>query len=119
MNGGDVFDLGSMLNIGLTNNILVSIVLYLITGGILIGALAKVGKGKKKVMLLGTLGWVCAVLIRVINNPSDIFYYGALIIVFAILIISVNAIVDEYNESATHPSPHFERKGGRLENARD
>lgn len=119
MNGGDVFDLGSMLNIGLTNNILVSIVLYLITGGILIGAFAKVGKGKKKVMLLGTLGWVCAVLIRVINNPSDIFYYGALIIVFAILIISVNAIVDEYNESATHPSPHFERKGGRLENARD
>ena len=78
-----------------------------------------VGKGKKTVLFLGILSWILAVAIRIINNPDDLFYYGALIIVFTILVISINAIVDEYNRSATHPSPHFERKGGGLENARN
>lgn len=82
-------------------------------------ALIKVGKGKKKVMLLGLLGWAISLVIRVINLPNDIYYYGALIVAFVIIIISINAIVDEYNAFATRPSPQFMKKGGGIENAKN
>ena len=80
-------------------------------------SLFKVGKGKKKVMLLGITGWILSLVIRFINLPNDIFYYGALIVAFIVIIISVNAIVDEYNAFATRPSPQFLKKGGGLEHA--
>ena len=85
----------------------------------MIMALFKVKKGKKTVLLLGLLGWVLSLAIRLINPVSDLFYYGVLICAFVVIIISINAIVDEYNRYATHPSPQFLKKGGRLENARD
>ena len=49
------------------------------------------------------------------TNPN----ITALICAFVVIIISVNAIVDEYNRFATHPSPHFLKKGGGLDSARD
>ncbi|PHU40639.1 hypothetical protein CSX00_04535 [Pseudobutyrivibrio ruminis] len=107
----------SQVSSGGTNYL--GIIGYIATGVIIIIAMFKVGKGKKTVLFLGVLSWILAVAIRIINNPDDLFYYGALIIVFTILVISINAIVDEYNRSATHPSPHFERKGGGIENARN
>ncbi len=95
------------------------VVLYPASFVLVIMSLFAVKKGNKKVMLLGLIGWVYSVGIRVINPPNDIYYYGALIIAFIIILISVNAIIDEYNRFATHPSPQFLKKGGRLENARD
>ncbi|SDB37874.1 hypothetical protein SAMN02910298_01841 [Pseudobutyrivibrio sp. YE44] len=80
-------------------------------------ALCKVGKGKKKVMLLGILGWFAALVVRLANLPNDIWYFGALIIAFMIILKAITSIVEEYNRFATHPSPQFLKKGGRLENA--
>ena len=82
-------------------------------------ALINVHKGRKKVMLLGILSWLLAIITRVLDMPNDIFYYGALAVVFAVIIVSINAIVDEYNRFATHPSPQFLKRGGGLENAKD
>jgi DNA-directed RNA polymerase subunit RPC12/RpoP len=93
--------------------------IYPISTVLVIMSLFTVKKGKKKVMLLGLLGWIYSVGIRIADPPNDIYYYGALIIAFIIILISVNAIIDEYNRFATHPSPQFLKKGGRLENARD
>ncbi|SHJ66081.1 zinc ribbon domain-containing protein [Pseudobutyrivibrio xylanivorans] len=85
----------------------------------IIMALVKVKKGEKKVMLLGILAWAFSIVVRLINLPNDIFYYAALMVAFVVIIVSINAIVNEYNRFATHPAPQFLKKGGRLENARD
>ena len=82
-------------------------------------SLFKVKQGKKTVLLLGLLGWALSIGVRLLNPANDLFYYGVLICAFVVIIISVNAIVDEYNRFATHPSPHFLKKGGGLDSARD
>lgn len=82
-------------------------------------SLIKVKQGKKQVMLLGIVGWALAVFVRLIDLPNDIYYYGALVGVFVVILISINAIVDEYNRFATHPSPQFFKKGGGLESAKE
>ncbi len=76
-----------------------------------------VKKGKKTVPTIGILGWLIAVAIRIVNPANDLFYYGAVIISFVVILFASNAIVDEYNRFATHPSPQFEKKGGGLERA--
>ncbi len=94
-------------------------ILYLASAFCVIVALINVHKGRKKVMLLGILSWLLAIITRVLDMPNDIFYYGALAVVFVVIIVSINAIVDEYNRFATHPSPQFLKRGGGLENAKD
>ena len=80
-------------------------------------AVNSVKEGNKKVMNLGLISWAMALLVRIINLPNDFVYYGALIVVFAVIIMSIKAIVDEYNRSATHPSPQFLKTGGGLDRA--
>jgi len=94
-------------------------ILYLISFILCIVAMIKNIKGKKTVLLLGLLGWLTSVFIRLLNQPSDLFYYGALMGVFAVIILSINSMVSEYNRFATHPSPQFFKKGGGLEGAKD
>ncbi len=91
--------------------------LYAISVFMIIFAFGFIKKGDKKVMLLGIAGWTISIAIRIVNPPSDIYYYGALIVALLVIIYSANAIVDEYNKFATRPSPHFNKKGGGLERA--
>ena len=92
-------------------------ILYPVSFILAIVSIFKVKKGKKKVMLLGLLGWVVSLGVRFADLPNDIWYFGALIIAFMIILVAITSIVDEYNRFATHPSPQFLKKGGRLERA--
>lgn len=94
-------------------------IFYPVSVIMIIVALIKVKKGEKKVMRLGIIAWAVSIVVRLINLPNDIFYYAALIVAFVVILVSINAIVNEYNRFATHPAPQFLKKGGRLENARD
>ncbi len=84
---------------------------------LMILASISVKQGKKTVYLLSLFSWFVAVAIKLINLPNDIFYYFIMVVVFAAIVVSIKAIVDEYNRFATHPSPQFMKKGGGLENA--
>lgn len=97
-----------------TGDIVVS-VFYPCSVLFIIFSLFTVKKGKKKVMLTGIAGWALAILIRLIDLPNDLFYYGALIVAFGVIIYSIHAVVDEFNRFATRPSPQFMKKGGGLE----
>ena len=90
---------------------------YLASIVLVVLALISVKEGDKKVMSLGIISWGMALIVRLINLPNDFVYYGALIVVFAVIVISVKAIVDEYNRYATHPSPQFLKTGGGLNRA--
>lgn len=96
-----------------------SFIALLMSFGFIVMALFSVKKGKKKVMLLGIWGWFLSVLIRLVNPSNDLYYYGSLIIAFIVILVAMHTVVDEYNRFATHPSPHFSKKGGGLERARD
>lgn len=85
---------------------------------ILVFAAISVKKGDKKVLKIGFIGWIFSYIIHVISLPNDIFYYGAMIFVFAMLLHSISAVVHQYNVFATRPSPQFEKKGGGLEHAK-
>ncbi|MBO6128473.1 MAG: hypothetical protein J6P79_06205 [Pseudobutyrivibrio sp.] len=92
--------------------------LYPISVVLIIISFFKVKKGKKKVLLLGFFGWLFSTIIRISAVPNDIFYYSSMIVVFLIILLSVDAIVNEYNAFATRPTPQFNKKGGGLEHAR-
>ena len=96
---------------------LVSGMLYFCSVIFAILSLFTVKQGEKKVMLTGLVGWLLAIFIRLINLPNDVFYYGALIVAFVVIIYSIHAVVDEFNRFATRPSPQFMKKGGGLERA--
>ncbi|MGN0353187.1 MAG: hypothetical protein ACI4ES_16225 [Roseburia sp.] len=51
-------------------------------------------------------------LITIFHPASDLFYYGGTIISLFSVVITVFAIIREYNILATRPLPQFERKGG-------
>ena len=76
-----------------------------------------VKQGKKTVYLLSLISWIAAVALKIMDLPSDIYYYFIMAAVFVVILISISAIVNEYNRFATHPSPQFMKKGGGLENA--
>ncbi|MCR4831687.1 MAG: hypothetical protein K5883_09585 [Pseudobutyrivibrio sp.] len=85
---------------------------------IIVLAAISVKKGDKKVLKLGIFGWLFSYIIHVISLPNDIFYYGAMIFVFVMLLHSMSAVVHQYNVFATRPSPQFEKHGGGLEHAK-
>lgn len=97
--------------------IVINLAGYIVSGYLIVLAVKTVKQGDKKVMRLGIISWGLALLIRVINLPNDILYYGALIVVLMVIVASINAIVDEYNRFATHPSPQFLKRGGGLDRA--
>ncbi len=92
---------------------------YPISFVLIIISLIIVKKGKKKVLLLGILGWVCSLFIRLIDLPNDIYYYMALLIAFVIILISIDEMVNTYNVFATRPSPQFLKKGGGLDGTKE
>lgn len=97
--------------------VLVVQVLWPISIILAVVSLFKVKKGKKKVMLLGLLGWFISLVIRIIDLPNDIYYYGALIVAFVVILMATDAIIGQYNLFATRPSPQFNKMGGGLERA--
>ena len=70
---------------------------YLASIGLVVLALISVKEGDKKVMSLGIISWGMALIVRLINLPNDFVYYGALIVKFVVIVISVKAIAVENN----------------------
>ena len=99
-------------------NVILMLAFYIASFVFIIKGFNAVKKGQKTVLLLGTFGWIAAIIIRLINLPNDIVYYIALAIVFAIIVFTIDCTVREYNRLATRPSPQFLKKGGKLENAK-
>ena len=99
-------------------NVILMLAMYISSFVFIIKGFNAVKKGQKTVLMLGTFGWIAAILIRIINLPNDIIYYIALAIVFAIIVFTIDCTVREYNRLATRPSPQFMKKGGKLENAK-
>ena len=99
-------------------NAFLMIAVYIASLVFIIKGFNAVKKGRKTVLLLGTFGWISAIIIRLINLPSDIIYYIALAVVFAIIVFTIDCTVREYNRLATRPLPQFMKKGGKLENAK-
>ena len=98
---------------------MINAICYLASIILVIMALVKVKKGKKNVMLFGIVGWLLAIAVRICDMPNDIYYYGALFVVFVVILLAIHGVVDEYNRFATHPSPQYMKKGGGLERERD
>ena len=92
--------------------------IYIASAIICIKAIAT-SRGDRRALILGVLGYILSVTIRLIDMPNDLYYYGAMVGVFAVILLSINAMVSEYNRFATHPSPQFMKKGGGLENAKN
>ena len=92
---------------------------YPISVVLIIMALFKIHKGKKKVLLLGMLGWIASIVIRFMNMVNDIYYYGALAIAFIVILLSITEMVNTYNVFATRPSPQFLKKGGGLDSVKE
>ena len=104
--------------LGIAGTILM-VVVYIASFVFIIKGFRAVHGGRKKVLILGSLGWLAALIIRLVDLPNDVIYYSALLIVFGIIVVSIDSIVGEYNRLATHPSPQFLKKGGKLENAKN
>lgn len=58
---------------------------------------------------------IIAFLVRLINPVSDVFYYGATIIIFISTIITLVDIIQKYNILSTRKLPQFSRKGSDKE----
>ena len=65
-------------------------------------------------LLIGAL----SVAIYFLDFPEDLYYYGCLVAVFVALALLMDFTINEYNKFATHPSPQFSKKGGKLENVK-
>lgn len=94
-------------------------IIYIASGVLLVLSFIRIGHGKKLVTSLGVFSAIVSFVIHIMDLANDIYYYTALIVVFAVILISINAMVNEYNRFATHPSPQFGKKGGKLENAKN
>ena len=61
------------------------------------------------------LGGVSALVLKILNPADDIFYYGVLMFIFVMLLLSILTMAKDYNRLATNPLPQFNKTGGGLD----
>lgn len=61
------------------------------------------------------LGGISALALKILNPADDIFYYGVLMFIFVMLLLSILTMAKDYNRLATNPLPQFNKTGGGLD----
>ena len=63
-------------------------------------------------MLAMLCGLVLGTVITVVKPVSDLYYYGAAIVLIATIIFMEKELIEQYNLTATRKLPQFEKQGG-------
>jgi hypothetical protein len=81
-----------------------------------ISGLRKIGEvpGKKGLtgMIMTTVGILIGAAMIVVNPVSDLWYYGAVILLILAVTIMEKELIEQYNLTATRKLPQFNKQGG-------
>lgn len=78
----------------------------------------KINKEKIKIkrfkyLWASVLALIVAIAVFIINSPYDIYYYGASIIIFGLIIYSFSCLIKVHNMLVSAKLPQLEKRGGR------
>jgi hypothetical protein len=70
--------------------------------------------GKKGLtgMIMTTAGILIGAAMIVVNPVSDLWYYGAVILLILAVTIMEKELIEQYNLTATRKLPQFNKQGG-------